>query len=263
MKTLAERLAWAMRRADLDPHKGQSELARRVGEGCTAQTIQNIIGGGQKTSKYSNRIAEVLEVNALWLSDGRGVPVQEEKHISGTNDAAIRSSKPGVIVKLPLQNGTRIDNDELPHPTEDEFAFVPQLDMEAACGDGRFIDHVVVKGGLAFKRSSLRDFGVPEHAARIIYAAGGSMWPTIQDGCVVLVNTADTAPVDGKVYLICKPDGGFALKRLVRDYHPSIGPLAWIMRSDNPDKTTHPDKVLPPDDQTMIGGRAVWNDNRL
>ena len=153
--------------------------------------------------------------------------------------------------------------EELSPPTEEEFAYVPQLDIAAACGEGRFQDHIVVKGGLAFKRSSLRDFGVPEDAARIIYAAGGSMQPTIQNGCVVLINTADRAPVDGKVYLICKPDGGLVLKRLIRDYHPSVGSQAWIMRSDNPDKITHPDKVLPPDDRTMIAGRAVWNDNRL
>ena len=34
-------------------------------------------------------------------------------------------------------------------------------------------------------------------------------------------------------------------------------------RSNNPEKTTHPNKILPPDDQTMIAGMAVWNDNRL
>ncbi len=148
-------------------------------------------------------------------------------------------------------------------PTGEEFTLVPQLDVAAACGDGKFQDHIVVKGGLAFKRSSLRDFGLSEKYARIIYAAGGSMSPTIQDGCVVLLDTTDTQPKDGKVYAICAPDGGLVLKRLVRDYHPAIGGLAWIMRSDNPDKTAHPDKVLPPDDRTMIAGRAVWNDNRL
>lgn len=152
---------------------------------------------------------------------------------------------------------------DLPRPTEEEFALVPQLDVKAACGDGRFQDHVVVKGGLAFKRSSLRDFGVPEHAARIIYADGGSMRPTIQDGRVVLINTADNEPKDGKIYLICMPDGDLVLKRLVHDYHPASGAMAWIIRSDNPDRATFPDKLLPPDDRTMIAGRAVWTDSLL
>ncbi|MGA4006009.1 LexA family transcriptional regulator [Ralstonia nicotianae] len=148
-------------------------------------------------------------------------------------------------------------------PSEADFALVPQLNIAAACGEGKFVDHMVVKGGLAFKRSSLREFGVTEKTARIIYASGGSMWPTMQDGCVVLIDTADREPREGKVYAVCTPDGGLVLKRLIRDYHPAIGSQVWIMRSDNPDKTTHPDKILPPDDRTMIAGRAIWNDNRL
>lgn len=153
--------------------------------------------------------------------------------------------------------------DDLPHPTDDDFAMVPQLDIAASCGDGCFHDHVVVKGGLAFKRSSLRDFGVPESAARIIYAKGGSMWPSVKDGCVVLLNTADREPKEGRVFAICTPDGDLVLKRLVWEFHPAMGAQTWIMRSDNPDKTAHPDKILPPDDRTMIAGLAVWNDNRL
>jgi len=161
------------------------------------------------------------------------------------------------------QRGSRHSEDAGYEPTEDEFALVPQLDIEIACGSGRFVDHVVVKGGLAFKRSSLRDFGVTEKTARIIYASGSSMAPYIQDGCVVLINTADIEPKEGKIYAICVPEGGMVLKRLIRDYHPNFGGLVWIMRSDNPDKIAHPDKVLPPDDRTMIAGRAIWNDNKL
>lgn len=152
---------------------------------------------------------------------------------------------------------------ESDQPTDDEFALVPQLDVSAACGNGRWVDHVVVKGGLAFKRSSLRDFGVPESAARVIYASGGSMAPTIQDGCVVLLNCADSEPRDGKVFAICQPDGSLVLKRLVMDYVPVLGGQGWVMRSDNADKHNFPDKILPPDDRTVIVGRAVWNDNKL
>jgi hypothetical protein len=53
------------------------------------------------------------------------------------------------------------------------------------------------------------------------------------------------------------------LKRLIWDFHPAVGRQTWILRSDNPDKITHPDKMLPLDDRTMIAGRAVWNDNQL
>jgi hypothetical protein len=59
------------------------------------------------------------------------------------------------------------------------------------------------------------------------------------------------------------PDGGLVLKRLIWDFHPAVGQQTWIIRSDNPDKMTFPDKLLPPDDRTMIAGRAVWTDSLL
>lgn len=239
---------------------GPSEVARLLN--VAPQMITNWMARG--VSRNGMVTAErLIGCSASWLMTGEGqMGGNPAKHDFSVFHSANTTVNAGVTAEQERAKLGRLE-DELPRPTEEEFAYVPQLDVSAACGEGRFQDHVVVKGGLAFKRSSLRDFGVPEHAARIIYAAGGSMAPTIQDGCVVLVNTADVTPIDGKVYLICKPDGGLILKRLVRDYHPAVGGQAWIMRSDNPDKIAHPDKVLPPDDRTMIAGRAVWNDNRL
>jgi phage repressor protein C with HTH and peptisase S24 domain len=223
--------------------------------------FSQLLGGASFGEKAARRLERDYGMGDGYLD----MPLREDERAESDAhvNPAITDLKQSLSFDSKFSDIRKLKERELPTPTEDEFAFVPQLDMAAACGEGRFQDHVVVKGGLAFKRSSLRDFGVPEHSARIIYAAGGSMAPTIQDGCVVLVNTADTTPIDGKVYLICKPDDGLVLKRLVRDYHPSIGAQAWIMRSDNPDKISHPDKILPPDDRTMIAGRAVWNDNRL
>jgi phage repressor protein C with HTH and peptisase S24 domain len=227
---------------DLD----QVKLAEAAG--VTKGTVNQWLSGDIKSIKleYAVGIQERFGYNAVWTVLGKG-----EKKV------------PTIRHEDEHKSHLRLAQEELPKPTEEEFAFVLQLDIAAACGDGRFQDHVVVTGGLAFKRSSLRDFGVPEHAARIIYASGGSMAPKIQDGRVVLVNTADTTPVDGKIYLICMPDGSLVLKRLVRDYHPTAGALVWIIRSDNPDKTEFPDKILPPDDRTMIAGRAVWTDSLL
>lgn len=211
----------------------QAELLDRVPE-MSPGTLSATITRDAKKSDFASAIAKALRVRLEWLQSGEG----------------------------PMQD-LAMDVGGLPHPTGDDFAMVPQLDVEASCGNGCYVDHVVVKGGLAFKKSSLRDFGVPESAARIIYAKGGSMWPTIKDGCVVLLNTADREPKEGRVFAICTPDGDLVLKRLVREFHPAMGAQTWLMRSDNPDKTAHPDKILPPDDRTMIAGLAVWNDNRL
>jgi phage repressor protein C with HTH and peptisase S24 domain len=232
----------------------QTAAAVRMGRDKPTQ-INHWLGGVKNMSKDSARlIEEKFGLPAFWM---------DAEHNFDNPDASISAPNIGVIVKSNAADISNLDAGDLPNPTSEEFAFVPQLDIAAACGNGRFEDHVVVKGGLAFKKSFLREKGVPEHAARVIYASGGSMSPTLQDGCVVLLNLADTEPRDGKVYAICKPDDGLVLKRLIWDFHPSMGRQTWILRSDNPDKIGHPDKVLPPDDRTMIAGRAVWNDNQL
>jgi transcriptional regulator with XRE-family HTH domain len=236
MNTFSERVR--SRRKDLG--MSQVELARKAGLSQT--TISDIERGRNDGSRELMPIAKALKVRPEWLADGT-IPM-----LYGMDEAGHENIQLGIT---------------LPHPTDDEFALVPQLDIAASCGDGCFHDHVVVKGGLAFKRSSLRDFSVPEAAARIIYAKGGSMSPTIKDGCVVLLNTAEREPREGKVFAICTPDGDLVLKRLVWEFHPAMGAQTWVMRSDNQDKIAHPDKLLPPDDRTMIVGLAVWNDNRL
>lgn len=236
---LSKRLQLAMKEVGIS----QAELARACG--VKPPSVHGWLSGKSKFLRGENLLAaaRALNVSQEWLATGKGPMLLE-----------LRGEE------IP---GSQGNEDVVQQPTDDEFVLVPQLDISAACGEGRFADHVVVKGGLAFKRSSLRNFGVPERAARIIYALGGSMSPTIQDGCVVLLNTADVTPREGKVYAICTPDGGLVLKRLIWDYHPAMGSQTWIMRSDNPDKIAHPDKVLPPDTRTMIVGRAIWNDNRL
>ncbi|WP_197328698.1 LexA family transcriptional regulator [Ralstonia syzygii] len=236
---LSERLQLAMKEAGVS----QAELARACG--VKPPSVHGWLSGKSKFLRGENLLAaaRALNVSQEWLATGKG-PMRLE--LGGEEGP-----------------GSQSDEDVVRQPTDDEFALVPQLNISAACGEGRFVDHVVVKGGLAFKRSSLKDFGVPEAAARIIYASGGSMWPEIKDGCVVLLNTADATPADGNVYAICMPDGSLVLKRLVNEYSPGIGANVWIMRSTNPDKNAYPDKLLPPDDRTTIIGRAVWNDNRL
>jgi SOS-response transcriptional repressor LexA len=74
MKTYAERLEWAMTCAGLNPRTDQSELARRVGGGCTPQNIQYLLDHNRnaKSSKYTPRLAQVLECDVNWLAYANG-----------------------------------------------------------------------------------------------------------------------------------------------------------------------------------------------
>lgn len=127
----------------------------------------------------------------------------------------------------------------------------------------KFHDHVIVKGGLAFKRSFLAEVGMNAESAQVVRVDDLRMEPTIGHGRVVLVNTVDNTPKDGKVYLIRDEDGGMILTRLVREYEPAAGATVWKIRSDNPDKRKYPDKIWPEDARVCIVGRAIWHDGLL
>lgn len=64
---------------------------------------------------------------------------------------------------------------------------------------------------------------------------GASMEPTLYDGDLVVVNTAQHNPKDGRCFAM-NYEGTMAIKRLVRDAGE------WIIRSDNPDKIRYSDK---------------------
>lgn len=214
----------------------QAQVKKKTGMAqATLSELENTANG----SSYTAQLAALYGVSALWLAEGKG----ESKSVSG--------------------NKSQLTYAEGETPGSDIYAMIPQLDLKASCGAGNFTDHVVVKGGLVFKRSTLRDFGLTEATARIIYADGQSMEPTIKDGRVVLINLNESKVVDGKIFLVCDPDGAVYLKRLVREFSEKAGSMVWIMRSDNANKVKYPDKPLPDDENTRLIGRAVWTDDVL
>lgn len=81
-----------------------------------------------------------------------------------------------------------------------------------------------------------------------VRVANGSMEPKLHDGDTVVVNTADTTPVDGVVFAV-NYEGELVIKRLVRDAG------RWWLSSDNPDKALYPRKVC--DAASVILGRIV------
>lgn len=95
MSTYAERLAWAMSVRGMNPHSEQSELARRVGMGCKPQNIQHLLDPNKnaKFSKYSARIAEVLQIDPQWLAYETGAKPQAEEGSTAS------SSTPPVVRK--------------------------------------------------------------------------------------------------------------------------------------------------------------------
>src|SRR4051812_20633846 len=86
MKSYAERLAWAMKCAGLDPMGDQSRLAAMIGPPCKPQNIQHLLDPNKEVehSKYTLDIARVLRCDPFWLGRGKGVkpvlPGKEAAH---------------------------------------------------------------------------------------------------------------------------------------------------------------------------------------
>ncbi|MEE1922884.1 S24 family peptidase [Pseudomonas sp. 148P] len=145
-------------------------------------------------------------------------------------------------------------------PSKDDYALIPQYSALGAAGNGRFNDHVEIKGGLVFKRAWLNRMALKEQNLHVIYAQGHSMEPTISDGDVVLLDQSQIEPRDGRIYLIRRHGGELIIKRLIQGITGG-----WIIRSDNDDKRTFPDQPISETDidQLQIIGRIVWHGGAL
>lgn len=160
-----------------------------------------------------------------------------------------------------------VENDAtLPHNQQkaiesfsEGFTFIDQYDARAAAGTGCENPHVILRNTLAFKTEWLRAKGVKAKNLKVIYAHGNSMWPTINDHDVMLVDESCIDPADGQIFVMCNLDGEI-VKRLVRS-----GDGGWIIRSDNPDKSKYPDQVLSDEEinEHRIFGRVIWRGGDL
>ena len=63
-----------------------------------------------------------------------------------------------------------------------------------SCGVGELNEHVEVTEGMVFKRAWLKRKSLAIGKLMVIYADGDSMFPTIEDGDVLLIDTSTITP---------------------------------------------------------------------
>lgn len=210
----------------------QAQLAKEAG--VSQVTVSNVESNNTDNSKHLPSLAKALGTSVEYLDTGEEYI---QKQAGKLEDF--------VIVGSDGENTT---------PTSEEYVLVPQFDVHGSCGGGVIIDTVEVKGGLVFSKKWLNDQNLPNgQDLRVIYAKGESMYPSIEDGQVLLINPFETTPRSNKVYFICI-DGQYYVKRLINMV------THWVIRSDNPDKTMWPDITLDSNDldKIEIEGRVVW-----
>ncbi|UMY59832.1 XRE family transcriptional regulator [Pseudomonas sp. LS.1a] len=220
-----------------------------VGERCEWKSPQSTV------SQYmTGKVALNLEA-LVKLSEALDF---EPAQVSPTLAAGIRRTSHQVLhtteaANSPLPDGA--DEDEL----DGRYAYVPQYDAKAAAGLGSENPHVEIRSTLAFKRDWLKVKGAKAEQLIVIYAEGESMWPTISDRDVLLVDRSRIDPVDGQVFVLAGTDGAI-VKRLVKG---SLG--QWLLRSDNEDKVQYPDRyhLHINGNEHRIIGKVIWRGGDL
>lgn len=143
--------------------------------------------------------------------------------------------------------------DTLGRPVDvDEFVFIPHYDVSAAAGHGSTpldSDPMFV---MAFRKYWIINHlhADPKQLA-VVSVTGESMHGVLNSGDVILINMADTQPVDG-IYVV-RVDGDLLVKHVQRAPDARL-----IFSSANPAYGSWTiDLAMPPTDFEVLG-RVVW-----
>lgn len=234
----------------------QEKLAAELGDGVTQGAVSHFMNRRTALSlKAAAVFAKMLEVPVSEFSPRLAEQLgQLSSALSPVDTPKLLPPKDAPSANTPFPEG---DDAEA---AEDKYAHIPQYTAKAAAGVGHENPHVESHATLAFKREWLRIKGVNPKNLMVIYADGESMWPTINDHDVLLVDTSLVEPANGHVFVLASADKGAIVKRLVQS------PLGgWIIRSDNEDKDQYRDLMLSRSEinEHRIIGRVIWRGGDL
>lgn len=211
MNTLRERLIWARaQKAERDGAEfTQADLAERAG--VTQGNIAHLESGRTQTSRKITEIADALGVSVAWLSQGKGDPFAKPDRAAAPSD--LPGAKPVFVADPDHPSRTKIRKVKLKLS-----AGIKGFQVEPDQRDGGMWDiptRWVEKNGL-----------IPEKLVAVD-VKGESMEPSLYEGDLVVINTAETTPVSGHVYAV-NYEGEPVIKRLIREGGQ------WYLSSDNP-----------------------------
>lgn len=222
MTTLAERMKEALEEA--------GEIPANLARACQVRpaSVSNWLTGETKSLKSSTaiRAAEFLKVNQLWLAEGRG-PKRKD------NAEAQSSGQPQAV-----------------QPSSD-FVPIRRVQIKVSAGvTGYYVEPLQGDGPPIFFRADwIASKRLRADRLVALRVNGASMEPGLYDGDLVVVNTDETTPRDGEVFVI-NYEGEAVIKRLRRD-----GGLWWLS-SDNSDKRIFADKHC--DEHALVIGRVIY-----
>jgi len=226
MKTLAERLVWARHRKQLS----QDQLAKKAG--VSQSTIGNLEAGIRNSARRITSIALALEVSPAWLAEGVGAadavetsPFSDEVHVP-VDARQVKESQPGDL----------------------NFVEIQKVRLKLSAGISGFAIEPLIENGapIVFQQEWLEKNGYYADKLIALKIRGESMRPKLDDGDLVVINTADRIPKDNHVYAV-NFDGEDVIKRLCRQNRE------WWLVSDNPEQKAYPKQICKGASCIIIG----------
>lgn len=160
-------------------------------------------------------------------------------------------AKPGRKALEFLADFAAAHGPDSPGRLAETYATVPVRRIVGSMGGGSLVDEGGVESRVAFQAQWLREHGGPESMI-CCHARGDSMFPTIPDRALCLVDTERTEPVHNRIFLV-RHEGAIFIKRLWRE----SGRLHLV--SDLDDTRV---EVRPGEDFEIIG-RLLWYGKEL
>jgi phage repressor protein C with HTH and peptisase S24 domain len=236
------------------PALNQAEVGSMCGWSSPQSTVSQYMNGKVALNLDALiKLSNALDFEPADVSPTLAAGITRISDAAAAQPESRQASAP--VANTPLPAGSDLDDDR-----DEKYAFIPQYSAKAAAGFGHENPHVESLATLAFKREWLRMKGVNQKHLIVIYADGDSMWPTINDHDVLLLDTSKTEPADGQVFVLTSADKGAIVKRLVQT------PLGgWIIRSDNDDCDDYADVMLSRSEvnEHRIIGKVIWRGGDL
>lgn len=215
------RTPFGQRLFDARKKAGLSQKAVRDKTGMAQSTLSELENDAHG-STYVAALAVLYNESAIYLAEGKRL----NKNYSNNDDAIdlVDNADYPAIKRVNLKLSAGISGFSIDYDIEDKTPIVMRKEWFDARG---------------YKPAKLL----------AVEVRGESMQNGLFDGDTVVINTADTTPIDGEVFAI-NYEGEMLIKRMVRDAG------TWWLSSDNQDQRKFPRKECS-GDACLVVGRIV------
>jgi phage repressor protein C with HTH and peptisase S24 domain len=218
-------------------------VLRRKDYGLTQEAVAAQLGISQAAvSHYLNG------VNALNLDTAVGFATLLSVEVDEFSERLARQRRQ-LASENPAGAGIRTyrHRDEL---SLDDYVWIDRYDVKLSAGNGNAVWAIREKDPISFRSGWFKQKGLNPEACKAMYVRGRSMEPKLDDYDSVLIDTADTDPIDGEIYAFVYR-GHFYIKTFQRT---SAGVR---LKSENPEF----ESIDIADDnieQLRVLGKKVW-----